>query len=327
MSFATLVGNERNKEILGRLLARDRLGATIIFAGPEGVGKRQFALTFAKAANCERLRETSCDECPSCHRIDAGAHSDVQTIRPDGVYIRIAQARALAEQIQYRPREGRQRFFLIDEAERLREEAANALLKTLEEPPATTTIILLTSRPQALLPTILSRAQRLDFAPLQAEEMERYLAANFRRPATDTALLARITEGRIGQATAIDISEYRRERREMMSLIELLAAGSDRFRMLKAAEYYGKQERESFEKSLDLLSRLLRDIFLLAAGRPESEIMNIDEAERLASLASRITTDRLLRWIEKINGLRGSLAININRQVALEALLVNIDTP
>src|SRR5438128_1597983 len=151
MSFAKLIGNERNKEILQRLLQRGRLASTLIFAGPEGVGKRQFALTFAKAANCQRLpvsegashRSDSCDECAVCRRIDAGTYGDVTEIKPDGAFIKIAQTRALAGEVHFRPREGRQRFFLLDGAARLREEAANSLLKTLEEPPPTSPIILL----------------------------------------------------------------------------------------------------------------------------------------------------------------------------------------
>jgi len=333
MSFAKLIGNERNKEILQRLLRRGRLASTLVFAGPEGVGKRQFALTLAKAANCQRgpareeadrYAEESCDECALCRRIDAGAYGDVREVRPDGAYIKIGQTRALAGEVYFRPREGRQRFFLIDDADRLREEAANSLLKTLEEPPATSTIILITARPDALLPTIRSRAQQLSFVPLSATEMEQYLTANYRRPAPDTALLARITGGRIGQATAIDLSEYRRERRELIELIELLAAGHNRYRLLKAAEYLGKQEREAFEKKLELMIAILRDIFLLAAGGTREAIINIDAADRLETLASKIGLRRLLIWVERLDEVRHNLRININRQVATEAMLLGV---
>src|SRR5262249_10242469 len=115
MSFAKLTGNDRNKEILKRLLARQCINTTLIFAGPDGVGKRQFALTMAKAANYHkapprRFAADSCDECPVCRRIDAGTYGDVTTISADGQYIKIAQTRAMAEEVYYRPREGRQRF-------------------------------------------------------------------------------------------------------------------------------------------------------------------------------------------------------------------------
>jgi DNA polymerase III subunit delta' len=327
MSFAKLVGNQRNKEILQRLLKNGRVNSTLIFAGPDGVGKRRFALAFAKAVNCQKAPAGAyaldgCDECPVCRRIDAGGYGDVTVIRPEGQFIKIAQTREMAEEVYYRPREGRQRFFIIDEADRLREEAANSLLKTLEEPPSTSTIILLTARPDALLLTIRSRAQRLNFAALSVAEMEQYLAENYPRPAPDTALLARVTEGRIGQANAVDISIYRQERRTLIELLELLASGNDRHRLLKAAEYIGKKEREDFERELALISSLLRDLFMLAAGRGAGAIVNIDVADRLAPLAQKIGLRRLMTWVERFDRLRARLRININRQIATEATLL-----
>jgi DNA polymerase-3 subunit delta' len=248
----------------------------------------------------------------------------VTVIRPDGQYIKIAQTRALTEAVYSRPREGRQRFFIIDEADRLREEAANSLLKTLEEPPPTSTILLLTSRPGALLTTIRSRAQRLNFTALSTSEMEKYLAENFPRPAPDTALLARVTEGRIGQATAFDLSVYRQERRTLIELLELLVDGRNRFRILKAAEYLGKKEREDFENQLTLMASLLRDIFMLAAGRARDSVVNIDAVDRLAPLAQKIGLRRVTAWVERFDELRAGLRVNINRQVATEAALFDL---
>jgi DNA polymerase III subunit delta' len=327
MSFAKLIGNQRNKEILQRLLKNGRVNSSLIFAGPDGIGKRQFALTFAKAVNCQKTPAgayalDSCDECSVCRRIDAGGYGDVTVIRPDGQFIKIAQTREMTEEVYYRPREGRQRFFIIDEADRLREEAANSLLKTLEEPPATSTIILLTARPDALLLTIRSRAQRLNFTALAVAEMEKYLAENFPRPSPDTALLARITGGRIGQANAIDLSIFRQERRTLIELLELLASGNDRPRLLKAAEYIGKKEREDFEKELALILSLLRDLFMLAAGRGAGAIVNIDVVDRLTPLAQKVGLRRLMTWVEKFDQLRARLRININRQIATEAALL-----
>jgi DNA polymerase-3 subunit delta' len=248
----------------------------------------------------------------------------VTTIGPDGQFIKIAQTRALAEEVYYHPREGRQRFFIVDEADRLRDEAANSLLKTLEEPPPTSTMLLLTSRPNSLLLTIRSRAQRLNFTPLSVGEMERFLTANYPRPAADTQLLARVTEGRIGQATAFDLSDYRQERRTLIELLELLAAGDNRFRLLKAAEYIGKRERDAFEKELDLLTSLLRDLLLLAAGSPRDAITNIDVADRLERLAAKAGVTRVMAWSEKFNAVRGRLRININRQIAMEEALLSL---
>jgi DNA polymerase-3 subunit delta' len=329
MSFTKLIGNERNKRILQRLLERRSIASTLIFSGPEGVGKRQFALTMAKAANCQaapgdRFAIDSCDKCSTCRRIDEATYGDVVTVEPDGQSIKIAQTRALTVEVYYRPREGRQRFFIIDEGDRLRDEAANALLKTLEEPPPTSTIILLTSRPDALLSTIRSRAQRLTFVPLPVAEMEGYLKANYPRPPGETELLARLTEGRIGQATAFDLSVYRQERRALLGMIELMASGDELFRLLKAAEYLGKKEKDDFEKALDLLASLLRDLFLLAAGGSRDKLTNIDVADRLEELAPKIGLNRLIDWVAQFDRLRAMMKININRQIATEALLLEL---
>lgn len=327
MSFSSIIGNERNKQILQRLLRRGDLGFTLIFAGPEGIGKKQFALTLAKAANCQTppgTNDDSCDQCPACQRIQADAYSDVVTVKPDGTYIKIAQTRELTNDVQVRPREGRQRFFLIDEADRLREEAANSLLKTLEEPPSTSTIVLLTARPDALLPTIRSRAQKLSFASLSSGEMQKYLASNFQLAAPDAKLLAQLSGGRIGQAIGIDLTEYRRERRELLELLDLLATGNNKHRLLKAAEHYGKQDRDVYERMLLLLLNLLRDVFLIAASGKSENIVNMDVADRLNSLAAKIGMARLMEWIKKFDELRFNLRININRQVATEATFMSL---
>lgn len=330
MSFAQLIGNRKQKEILQRLLRRGQIASTFIFAGPEGVGKRRFALAMAKAANClsarpaEGFAEESCGQCQACRRIDEGTYGDVISIAPDGQFIKIAQARELSSEVFYRPREGRHRFFIIDSAERLREEAANSLLKTLEEPPSTSTIILVTSRPDALLPTIRSRSQKLDFAPLSTAEMERYIRENLPRPGPETALLARITEGRIGQATAYDLSEYRRRRQDLIEVLDLLSAGNNRVRLMKAAQEMAKAERDDFEAALDLLGSLIRDMFLLSNGMGEESIVNIDIAGKLSGIAARAGAGELERWSQKFDRLRAGLRVNINRQMALDAIFLEL---
>ena len=327
MSFATLVGNERNKKILQRLLRGGRAGATLIFAGPEGVGKRQFALTMAKVANCRESGDDSCDRCPVCRRIDEGTHGDIINVTPDGQFIKVAQTRAMNEEVFYRPREGRQRFFLIDEAERLRDESANSLLKTLEEPPSTSTIILITSRPDALLQTIRSRAQRLTFAPLSLAEMESFLAARYPRPAAETSLVARLAAGSIGEALTVDLSVYRQDRRLLLELIELLTdeeSAAGRFRLMKAAEFLAKKDRDQFEHAIDCLNALLRDILLISGGAGEGSIVNVDIAPNLKDIALRLSIGRLILWVERFSELRRQLRVNVNRQIAAEAVLLAI---
>ncbi len=208
MPFASLTGNERIKTLLKRAVSDGRIGQGIIMAGPQGVGKRRFALALAQALNCERPVEgDACGECVPCRRVASGEHTDVETISPDGQFIKIDQMRDMARQAQYRPYESRRRVYIIDDADRLREQAANSILKTLEEPPETTMLVLVTSKPYMLLETIRSRCQMLSFAPLSTRELEDYLNANYKRPAEETRLLARLARGSIGRALEIDLGQ------------------------------------------------------------------------------------------------------------------------
>ena len=177
MPFSSLIGNERIKHSLGRAIAEDRIAQGLIMAGPDGVGKLQFALALAQAVNCEKpVDGDACGSCLACLKIERNEHPDVKTILREirdpnfkkeskSQFIRIEQMRQMSSEAQFRPYIGRRRVFLIDEAEWLREDAASSILKTLEEPPETSLLVLITSKPYALLETIRSRCLLLSFAP------------------------------------------------------------------------------------------------------------------------------------------------------------------
>lgn len=326
MPFTELIGNERVRDALRRAVSRDRLPHALLFAGPEGVGKRAFALELAKAVTCHApAGGEACGACPSCLLAASGEHPDIRVYAPDGAFIKIAQMRDLAREAQYLPFDGRRRVFVVDGAHQMREEAANAILKTLEEPPPTSLVVLVTDQPYALLETIRSRCQTLRFAAIEPAEIERYLASRFKRPGDETRLLARLAGGRVGRALGIDLSVYRERRKEMLGLVELLAGDADRLRLMKAAQYLGdvgRKDKAEFEERLDILVGLCRDLYGLALGEPAERIVNADVSLRLQQLAERLEPERVARWAEALDGLRRQLRQNVNRQLALEAILL-----
>src|SRR2546427_10674076 len=207
MPFSTLIGNDRIKKLLRRAVTEERIGQSLLMAGPRGVGKYQFAVALAQALNCEKVRMgEACGDCVPCRKIARSEHADVRTILRESQdpsfkkdprnsqFIKIAQVRDLSQQAQFRPYEGRQRVFIVDDAEWLRHEAANSLLKTLEEPPSTSLVTLVTSKPYVLLETIRSRCQILSFAPLSASEIEQHLEIRD-MPAAEARLRARLSQG------------------------------------------------------------------------------------------------------------------------------------
>lgn len=324
MPFASLIGNENIKTLLKRAVSNDRIEQGIIMAGPRGIGKRQFALALGQTLNCERPVEgDACGECVNCRRVAFGEHADVKTISPEGQFIKIDQMRHMSREARYRPDESRRRFYIIDDADRLREQAANSILKTLEEPDKTTMLVLVTSKPYALLDTIHSRCQMLSFAPLSTPELEAYLKANYKRPAEETRMLARLARGSIGRALEIDLGQYKEQRKTMMELIEALGLTRDTVRLMSAAEYLGRKlERDEFEIHLDVLMVLLSDIFHLKLGEPPDSITNADAAERLSRISEAVTLDEVIDWAERTEAVLQSLSRNVNRHLAMETMLL-----
>jgi DNA polymerase-3 subunit delta' len=342
MPFSSLIGNEQLKQLLQRGVTQDRIAQGLLFSGPRGVGKHQFALALAQALNCDRVFANrggsaasealapdeklaagdACGQCIPCRKIAAGEHSDVETYRPDGQFIKIDQMRELSEKAQYRPYEGRRRVYIIDEAERLRLEAANSILKTLEEPPDCTALVLVTSKPYALLDTIRSRCLMLNFAPLAEGELETYLTAAGKLSGADAALVARLASGSIGEALEIDLTDYRQRRDVMLNMLEALVPVKDSMRLLGAAEYLGRKlEREDFEKHLETLLVLLQDVTHVQAGEPDESLINADAADRVRQIAERAPFEQIVSLADGIERIFEAVTRNVHRQLLIESLL------
>ncbi|HZH90303.1 MAG TPA: DNA polymerase III subunit delta' [Pyrinomonadaceae bacterium] len=341
--FDRLIGNQRARDTLRRILAGRRVPGAMIFAGEEAIGKKLFALELAKALNClAPAGVEACDKCSSCVRIthfgDAPAdktadarhiiwseHRDVGLVRAEKNIIKVDQAREIERETNFRPHEGRARVFIVEEADRLNPQASNALLKTLEEVAPTSHLILLTARPANLLTTIRSRCQTIRFAPLTADEIEKYLVGNKIRAGEEARLAAHVARGRLGLALSLNLDAYREGREAMLSVLGALAAvQKDRLQLLRAAEELSDaKHKEEFEPRLDVLETLIRDAWLLSLD-PTARIVNEDIRRRLAPLGAKLKSRHAAVWLARIQELRGQLAVNINRRIATDALLLSM---
>ena len=334
MAFSSLIGNERIKKLLQRAVAEDRIGQSLLMAGPRGVGKYQFAIALAQALNCEQVKQgVPCGSCLACLRVERGEHADVRTIlreskdpsfkkEPKSQFVKIDQIRVMCEQAQFRPYEGRRRVFIIDDDEWLRHEAANSLLKTLEEPPSTSLVILVTSKPYVLLETVRSRCQMLNFAPLSASEIEEHLLMK-KMPADEARLRARLSRGSVGHALEIDLNGYRETRDKMLDLVETMGVTREIAKLLSASEYLGRKiEKDEFEVHIDVLLVLLDDLFHLKLNALEASLTNADIAERLKRVSEKITFDQINGWVERIEEIFRAMPRNVNRQLAMDAMLI-----
>jgi DNA polymerase-3 subunit delta' len=363
MGFAEFLGNPRIVQALQGALKTQRVPHALLFSGPRGVGKFTLARMFAQAANCERLTEDFCGECHTCRRIaqladpatlveqglsergesaDAATvervplilqpHPDVWAVVPDPVrlktpvarpMLRIGQLRAVQRAAYFQPM-GRRRVFILDGAETMRGDVANAFLKILEEPPGSATLILLAPSPYTLLPTILSRCMQFQFAPLPLADVEKILRERTDRKPAENKLAAALAEGSPGWAMEMDVQETAQRRREALRILENAARGRDFSQLFAATAALAKDKEASFEEQLAIFYGLLSDLLEVTSRIKSPALRNQPLARELQSLGDAVDTAWVMRAITGFDQLHYGSRRNLNKQLGLDALAASL---
>jgi DNA polymerase-3 subunit delta' len=335
--FRTITGHTRLLSLLSRAIARDSLPPAMLMAGPSGVGKRLTALSVAQAINCLQPTSTSeferdaCGECASCRRIARGVHPDVILVEPgDSGSIKIEQLRDVIDRSQYRPFEGRRRVDIIDEADAAGDDAQSALLKTLEEPPSASVFILVSSVPDALLQTVLSRCPRLRFGPLTPAEVARSLVNDHGYSQVDASAAAADADGSIGRALQSQSDDLTEARDAARRVLEETARTSDPVRRVGLARDLteGKgtpaEERNRLAARLRSLGALLRDVGILASHGDRAMLANADLEHQLEKLSASYDADRSLRAYAAVDRALTALDRNASPKVVADWLLLEL---
>ena len=349
--FDKLIGNNSIKEVLRRLLAQKRVPNALLFAGADGVGKKQFALELAKAFVCQNPKNSeACDVCPACLRAGVfeipkvnentkvddslrdkfktvffSGHGDIGTVVPLKKNVYVDAIRDLEREANFHPYEASARFFIVNDADKMNDAASNALLKTLEEPPAASHIFLISSRPDALLPTIRSRCQMLRFAPIDAREIENYLSKTKQFSPDDAALLAKLSGGRLGHALETDAGKFKEQRGAMMKILESVLIKENRAELLRIAEEMNDaKNKDAYEDNLEILQTLIHDVWTIRNAAGEKLLVNVDLVNDLKKLAATAESKKLSAWLSEIETLRERLAVNLNRKIATDALFMQM---
>ena len=309
---------------------RGTLPPSLIFAGPSGVGKRMAAVALAQLVNCAApTDEDACGVCPSCTRIARRVHADVLLLEPgDSGAIKIEPIRDAVERSAYRPFEGRRRFVIIDDAEQIVANAQDALLKTLEEPPGSTTFVLVTSMPETLLATIRSRCQRLRFGRLAPAEVAGVLMAAHGYSEADAHAAAALSDGSVGRALEEGSDAFVDARDAAVQLLEIVASHPAPSRRIQGAVGMpgggrGKADREALGQALRALATLLRDLGILGAGRRDG-LANGDLAPRLQALARSFDRDRILSAFAAVDRALNALDRNASPKIVADWLAFQI---
>jgi DNA polymerase-3 subunit delta' len=363
MSFSDFHGNSEVVHRLRDMLARERFPHAVVLAGGQGSGKYTLALMLAQALNCLSPTQTDglpdfCGKCANCTRIAQAAdldarfseavearenlretdkketrlfvqtHPDVLIIPPDPpqMMIKVDQVRRVIETIYYRPAEGRERVYVFTDSAFMKE-AANSLLKVLEEPPEFATIFLLTENPGELLPTIRSRSMVFTLGALPAEEIEKYLAENRpERKASERALVARLSEGAVGRARGFDLAAYVAARAHALAILNSALRGGEHSELFKVTESYrpGAEGREKTEQLIRTLYSLLRDLVSIEAGAPEL-IRNTDISSELKRLAESADFEWITTASDRLAEVERGMRRNLLRSLSLDAFAAALE--
>jgi DNA polymerase-3 subunit delta' len=340
MAFADVLGHERVKSLLARSLERGRLPPALLLAGPDGVGKKTLAMAAGRALLCETGSGEACGRCATCGRVqrtiaalpeargraekgkDPTArnfplHPDFFLVEPWPHGIKIEQIRDVVREVGGRPFEARARAFVIDDAHEMTDQAQNALLKSLEEPPATSHVLLVTSAPQALLPTIRSRCQILRMGPLPTSVVQSYLEERAGVPAEEARLRGALSGGSLGAALTFASKEYRTLRDLLLTILE----GIDRGALQRMAAAEKLADADDLQLALSALRSLLRDAAAARIGAPAERLLNADVADRIARLAESPLALRAIPLAEAVAEAQEGLLGNANKNLTVDVLL------
>ncbi|MEE9910126.1 MAG: DNA polymerase III subunit delta' [Deltaproteobacteria bacterium] len=320
MSFLNIYGHQKQIGMLQKAMTQERVGQSYIFSGLDAIGKKTLALAFMQALNCEDADEKTgaCGNCPSCRKMIHGNHPDIHLVATEAQFIRIDAIRHIQEQMAFKPLEGGKRVFIIDDADKMNEQAANALLKTLEEPAADNIIILVTARPYWLPQTILSRCRHVRFNPPPAETVARFLIEQKKMAPPQALLLASLSGGSIGQAMALNSEDMMAFRAELGRLLTA-SRQSDPLSLLTLASFLG-QDKKEMKQGLKILYTYFRDALVYKETGQASMIINADDLAVVSSLAGRLPGDQILQNIALVEKSNETLEMNVNKSLTIEAM-------
>jgi len=362
MPFSDFHGNPATVDLVRSMMSRDRFPHAVIIAGPEGSGKYTLAQMIAKAMNCQNPPLTGepdfCGHCENCleiaqaddldsrfaeavetreglretdkkeTRIFVQSHPDVLIIPPDPpqMMIKVDQIRHVIGQIYKRPRRGDHAVYIFTSSAFMKE-AANSLLKILEEPPEFATLFLLTTNPGEFLPTIRSRCITVQLAPLSPQDLEAYLAK--KRPEWTPAvrgLVARLSGGACGKAASFDLDRYTAARKDALTLLGASVNADDHSPLFRTTETYraGAEGKEKTEQLLRASYSLLEDLLFIKEGTPKL-IRNTDIVPELNRLASSVDFDWITLAAQRLHEVESGMRRNILRSLSLDSFATSLE--
>ena len=335
MRFSELLGQEKAKTALRQALAQEKLPHAYLFTGIQGIGKTSMARALATRLNCQKpTPEDSCGHCPPCRQMARGNFPDFIEIRPDGAYIKIGQIRELNRKLNFAPVSGTFRLSVLIQAEKMTAEAANSFLKTLEEPPPGNVLVLNATEPRDLLPTIISRCQKISFQPLPVEEISRWLVEQKTLDEEQAQLAAKLCGGSLARAIQLSGDDFFEKRQAwLLQLMRLPGLKLEKALELSLENLSGIKEKSTAtqkgqgESGMNLLTvweTWYRDLMVAKTGGPPDLMINMDFSKKLKKTAKGLSISHLERALLAIDAAQRAIKNMRNSKLVMEHLVLQL---
>lgn len=322
MKLSEFYGNERIVDYFRKAIAHNQLGHAYLFSGPSGVGKATLSRILCKTLLCRNPSpDGPCEACPSCHKFESGNHPDFHPFVPDGLYFKIDQVRSIIHTVSLKPVESRWKTYLLEGADYMRDEGANALLKVLEEPPGETIYFLISEMVESLLPTVRSRCQHFAFQPLQPEELRQCLVEKMGYSQQDAEKMARYSHGSIGRSLTLNVEEYNDMRDRLLGVLEAALLPKTYFQLYDGIRSITVERVEMAERLL-ILEELVRDLLVIQSAEDAMPVHQ-DVRKRLEVIAERVSPEALEKFYEDLLTAREAITkVNANVSLSLQWLFL-----
>ncbi|MEG6617133.1 DNA polymerase III subunit delta' [Peptococcaceae bacterium 1198_IL3148] len=322
-SFQDIIGHTENINTLIKAIVNNRVAHAYLFVGTPGVGKGTIAHGFAKALLCENpVAGEACNRCRHCGQVEGNNHPDLHVTTPTGATIKLEQIHYVQKNVNYRSYQGGRQVYIIEDCDVMTAEAANSLLKTLEEPPVNTVFILISSRPYALLPTILSRCQQFWFKPMSVDQIVEGLNRQTNLTAVEQQMIAAMAGGSLGRAISLVKENIHTVRNSVLNTLDKIKAG-DMVPLLQQAATLASERTDAVEW-VEMLQLWIRDVLVWSQTEDKTLIINVDLLDEVAQWSGRYRPEQLLAMMAEVEQARWRLESKGNTRLVIDALLLNL---
>lgn len=322
MDFNQIIGHEKQIESLKNAIDKGSISHSYLFEGEEGLGKKKVALAFSKTLLCKEGSNHPCNICSSCIKFNTGNHPDFKIIEPEKGLINLKKVEELIKSVSTAPFESKRKIFLIDESHTMNLEGKNKLLKTLEEPPEFMNIILVTSRSNNLLPTIVSRCQSVKFYPIDSSRISNLLVKEYSIDSDKAKFISEFTKGSVGKSIELCSSiDFFQKRDEIIKIIDSILKG-DTTKALSSTDLFNSN-KENINELLDIMLYWFRDVLVYKELGESALILNKDKFEILSN-QSFVDLNKINDIIYRIEETKANIKSNVNFGLSIETMLLNI---